>query len=75
MMLCYGTLSWKLLHVILGSGVGRCVSLPCACVMNMMLRYGTLSWKLLHALRLRLEDDATPRHVILEVALCNRGTV
>ena len=65
---CLGSCSCT---VIVGSGVGGCVNLPCTCSLKMMLRYGTLSWKLLHALRLRLEDDATPRHVILEVALCN----
>ena len=28
MMLRYGTLSWKLLHEIMGSGVGGCVNVP-----------------------------------------------
>ena len=48
-MLRYGTLSWKLLHVIKGFRASKCVNVPCACVLKMMLWYGKLSWKLLHA--------------------------
>ena len=38
MMPRYGTLSWKLRHVMMGSGLGGCVDVPDTCVLKMMLR-------------------------------------
>ena len=38
MMPRYGTLSWKLRHVMMGSGLGGCVAVPDTCVLKMMLR-------------------------------------
>ena len=37
MMLRYGTLSWKLSHVMVGSGLSGCVDVPDTCVLKMML--------------------------------------
>ena len=82
-MLRYGTLSWKLLHVInykITSGVlafptlaswrrcyatARCLG---SCFMSSMIKSRELCWRSWH---MHFEDDATIRHVVLEVASCH----
>ncbi len=89
-MLRYGTLSWKLRHVMMGSGLGGCVNVPdtspwkwcyatahClgSCVMSWWGQgwAGVLTFVCWRSWHLHLKDDATLRHVVLEVASCHDG--